>query len=46
MGEEEAEKAGFSIQVLPREIHEKTTADDTRTAVKSMVKTKVDLIVF
>lgn len=46
MGEEEAEKAGFSVQVLPMEIGEETTAEDTKTAVRLMMKTKVDLIVF
>jgi predicted polyphosphate/ATP-dependent NAD kinase len=46
MGEEEAEKAGFSVQVLPMEIGEETTAEDTKTAVRLMVKAKVDLIVF
>ena len=46
MGEEEAEKAGFSVQVLPMKIGEETTAEDTKTAVRLMMKTKVDLIVF
>ena len=46
MGEEEAEKAGFSVQVLPMEIGEETTAEDTKTAVRLMTKTKVNLIVF
>lgn len=44
MGEEEAEAAGLPVQVLPMTIGEETTAEDTKTAVKMMVK--VDLIVF
>ncbi|MDH5753778.1 MAG: ATP-NAD kinase family protein [Candidatus Bathyarchaeota archaeon] len=46
MGEEEAEKAGLSVQVLPMEIGEETTAEDTKTAVRLMVKAKANLIVF
>jgi predicted polyphosphate/ATP-dependent NAD kinase len=46
MGEEEAEAAGVPVQVLPMKIREETTAEDTRTAVKLMVKAMVDLIVF
>lgn len=46
MGEEEAKKAGLSVQVLPMEIDEETTAEDTKTAVKLMIKADVDLIVF
>ncbi|MDI6846841.1 MAG: ATP-NAD kinase family protein [Candidatus Bathyarchaeia archaeon] len=46
MGEEEAEKAGLSVQVVPMEIGEETTAEDTKTAVKLMAKAKVYLIVF
>jgi len=46
MGEEEAEAAGLPVQVLPMTIREETTAEDTKTAVKTMVKMKVDLIVF
>lgn len=46
MGEEEAEKAGLSVQVLPMEIGEETTAEDTKTAVRLMVNAKVTLIVF
>ena len=46
MGEEEAEKAGLTVQVLPLEIGEETTSEDTKTAVKLMIKANVDLIVF
>jgi predicted polyphosphate/ATP-dependent NAD kinase len=46
MGEEEAKKVGLPVQVLPMEIVEKTTAEDTKTAVKLIVKVKVDLMVF
>lgn len=46
MGEEEAKKASFSVQVLPMEIAEETTAEDTKRAVKLMAEAMVDLIVF
>lgn len=46
MGEEEAKKASFSVEVLPVKIGMETTAEDTKTSVKLMVKAKVDLIVF
>jgi len=46
MGEGEAKKAGFTVQVLPLKIGEETTAEDTKTAVKLMIKANVDLIVF
>lgn len=46
MGEEEAEIASLPVQVLPMEIGEETTAEDTRIAVKLMVEARVDLIVF
>jgi len=46
MGEEEAKAASLPVQVLHIEIGEETTAEDTKTAVKLMVKTMVDLIVF
>jgi predicted polyphosphate/ATP-dependent NAD kinase len=46
MGEKEAEKVGFSIQVLPMKIGEETTAEDTKTAIRLMMKMEVDLIVF
>lgn len=46
MGEEEAKKVNVPVQVLPMEIRGKTTADDTKTAVKLIVDVKVDLVVF
>lgn len=46
MGKEEAEAAGISVKVLPMEIGEETTAEDTKAAVELMLKEKVDLIVF
>jgi len=46
MGEEEAKATSVPVQVLPMKIREETTAEDTKTAIKLMVKAKVDLIVF
>jgi len=46
MGQEEAEAASVPVQVLPMKIREETTSEDTKTAVKLMVKARVDLIVF
>lgn len=46
MGEQEAEAASVPVQVLSVKIGEETTAEDTKTAVKLMVKARVDLIVF
>jgi predicted polyphosphate/ATP-dependent NAD kinase len=46
MGEEEAAAASLPVQVLPMEIGEDTTAEDTKNAVKSMVKARMDLIIF
>jgi predicted polyphosphate/ATP-dependent NAD kinase len=46
MGEGEAKKASLSVQVLPIKIGEETTTEDTKTAVKLMIKANVDLIVF
>ena len=46
MGEEEAKRANFSVEVLPMKIGGETTAEDTKTAVKLMVRSNVDLIVF
>jgi len=46
MGEGEAKKASLPVQVLPLKIGEETTAEDTKTAVKLMIKANVDLIVF
>jgi predicted polyphosphate/ATP-dependent NAD kinase len=46
MGEEEAEAAGFSVQVLPMKIGRCTSAEDTKAAVRLLAEAKVDLIVF
>ncbi|MEM3578874.1 MAG: ATP-NAD kinase family protein [Candidatus Bathyarchaeia archaeon] len=46
MGEKEAEEASVPVQVLPMEINEETTAEDTKTAVKLLCEMNVDLIVF
>jgi predicted polyphosphate/ATP-dependent NAD kinase len=46
MGEEEARAASFTVRVLPLKIGEETTAEDTKKAVKLIVKANVDLIVF
>jgi predicted polyphosphate/ATP-dependent NAD kinase len=46
MGEKEAKTAGFPVQVLPMKIGEKTSAEDTKKAVRLLATAKVDLIVF
>jgi len=46
MGEEEAESAGLAVRSLQMEIGERTTAEDTKTAVALMKREGVDLIVF
>jgi len=46
MGEEEAKRVSFPVRILSMKIRKKTTAEDTKTAVKMMVKAKVSLIVF
>jgi len=46
MGEEEATKASFPVQVLPMRIKKETTAEDTKEAVRLLSAAKVDLIVF
>ncbi len=46
MGEKEAKAAGFPVYVLPMEIGKETSAEDTKTAVKLLVKAEVNLIVF
>jgi len=46
MGEEEARTASIPVRVLSMELGKETTAEDTKTAVKLMVKARVDLIVF
>jgi predicted polyphosphate/ATP-dependent NAD kinase len=46
MGEKEAKDASFSVHVLPMKIGKETSAEDTKTAVKLLIKAKVNLIVF
>ncbi|MGB9714333.1 MAG: ATP-NAD kinase family protein [Candidatus Bathyarchaeales archaeon] len=46
MGEEEAREASFPVQVLPMKMGEKTSAEDTKKAVRLLATAKVDLIVF
>ncbi|MFW6110661.1 MAG: ATP-NAD kinase family protein [Thermoproteota archaeon] len=46
MGEEESKTVSLPVEVLDMEIGDKTTAEDTRTAVKLMVERDVELIVF
>jgi len=46
MGEDEAETATFPATILPMPLKSKTTAEDTKLAVKKMIEEKVDLIVF
>ncbi len=46
MGEEEVREAGLSAEVLDIPIGEETTAEDTKEAVKRMLKIGVELLVF
>jgi len=46
MGEEEAKEANLAVQVLPIKIGEKTSAKDTRNAVRLLTIERVNLIVF
>jgi len=46
MGGDEVRSAGLKAQVLPMPLKKETTAEDTKAAVKHMVASKVDLIVF
>ena len=46
MGEKEAKDASFPVHVLPMKIGKETSAEDTKTAVKLLIKAKVKLIVF
>ncbi len=46
MGQEEAEAAGLYAQILPMNAKKKTSAEDTKVAVRLSVETKADLIVF
>ncbi len=46
MGEDEIRDAGLRTQVLPVPTRKETTAKDTKLAIKLMIESKVDLIVF
>jgi len=46
MGEDEAESAGLNAEILPMPPKTETSAEDTKLAVKLMVESRVDLIVF
>jgi predicted polyphosphate/ATP-dependent NAD kinase len=46
MGEKEAVETGLTFQVLSMRVREKTTAADTKEAVRLMTALRVDLIVF
>jgi len=46
MGEDEAKSVGLEAEILPMSPKTETTAADTKLAVKLMVKSKIDMIVF
>ncbi|RJS88653.1 ATP-NAD kinase [Candidatus Bathyarchaeota archaeon] len=46
MGAGEVEAIGLRAEVLPLQLEEETSAEDTKRAVRMMVETGVDLIVF
>jgi predicted polyphosphate/ATP-dependent NAD kinase len=46
MGQKEAEAADFPVEILPMKIGRKTSAEDTKLAVKLLIGVSVDLIVF
>ncbi len=46
MGEEQVKDVGLAAKVLPMSLESKTTAEDTKSAVRLLVKSKVDLITF
>lgn len=46
MGKDEAEAASYPVQILTMTIGKLTSAEDTKTAVKLLVKANVGLIVF
>jgi len=46
MGEEEVKAGGLAAQILPMSLESETTAEDTKLAIRFLVKSKVDLIVF
>lgn len=46
MGKEEVKAAGLKAQILPLSLESETNAKDTKLAVRFLVESKVDLIVF
>jgi predicted polyphosphate/ATP-dependent NAD kinase len=46
MGQSEVRAVGLTAQILPMALKSETTAKDTKLAVKLLVESKVDLIVF
>ena len=46
MGEEEVKAVGLTAKILPMSLESETTSEDTKLAVRFLVKAKVDLIVF
>ncbi len=46
MGEEEVQSAGLDAEVLPMTMTTRTTAEDTKKAIKMLVERQVDLILF
>jgi len=46
MGEEHIRATGLKAQILPMSLDSETTLEDTKLAVRFLVKSKVDLIVF
>jgi predicted polyphosphate/ATP-dependent NAD kinase len=46
MGEEEVKAAELTARILPISLETETTAEDTKRAVRLLVRAKVDLIVF
>ena len=46
MGENEAKAASFPAKILPMSLKPETTAEDTKAAVKHMIASRADLIVF
>lgn len=46
MGQIETENAGLPAKILPMQISEETSKEDTKTAVKLLLEAKADLIVF
>ncbi len=46
MGEEEVKAVGLTAQIFPMSLESETTAEDTKKVARSLVESKVDLIVF